>query len=134
MFYEAILVFALLLLAGFLYIPIFGSIHGPFQKAIFQFYLLAVMMIYFVTFWRQGGQTLPMKTWHIRLARIDGSSLSAGQGIIRFTLAAMGTLCMGAGYLWALVDPEGQFLHDRICNTQITETLSTTKTNVPPGA
>lgn len=122
MFYESILVFALLMVAGFAYIPVFGGIHGPFQKAVFQLYLLGIMMLYFITFWKRGGQTLAMKTWHIRLTNLDGSSITLAQGIIRFFLAALGMLSAGIGYFWALVDSEGQFLHDRVCKTRLTET------------
>lgn len=119
MFYESILLFALLMVAGFAYIPIFGEIQGPFQKAVFQLYLIGVLMFYFVTFWKRGGQTLAMKTWHIRLARLDGSPLSTPQCIMRFSLALLGFLCAGLGFLWALADPERQFLHDRLCKTRL---------------
>lgn len=122
MLYESMLLFALLLLAGFAYIPIFGSVHGPFQKAVFQFYLLIVMMIYFIVFWKRGGQTLAMKTWRIRLVRLDGEPLSTPQCIVRFSLATLGLLCAGAGFLWALIDPERQFLHDRLCKTRLVRT------------
>lgn len=119
MFYESLLLFALLMLAGFAYVPIFGGIHGPFQKAVFQLYLLGVMMLYFVVFWKRGGQTLAMKTWRIRLVRLDGQMLSIPQCVARFTLAALGLLCAGAGFFWALADPERQFLHDRLCKTRL---------------
>ena len=120
--YESLLLFALMLVAGFAYLPVFGSIHGPFQKAVFQLYLLGVMMLYFVVFWKRGGQTLAMKTWRIRLVRQDGGPLSTAQCVLRFSLAAFGLLCAGAGFLWALVDPERQFLHDRLCKTRLIKT------------
>lgn len=119
MFYESLLLFALLMVAGFAYVPVFGGIHGPFQKAVFQLYLLGVMMIYFVVFWKRGGQTLAMKTWHIRLVRLDGGPLSAAQCIARFGLAALGLLCAGTGFFWVFFDPEGQFLHDRLGKTRL---------------
>ena len=119
MFYESLLLCALLLLAAFAYIPIFGVIHGPFQKAVFQVYLLATMMLYFVIFWEKGGQTLPMKTWHIRLVRANGKPVSAALGVLRFSLAALGLMCAGLGFFWAFVDPERQFLHDRLCKTRL---------------
>ncbi len=37
----------------------------------------------------------------------------------RFLFAAAGSLLAGAGFLWALVDREGQFLHDRLAGTKI---------------
>jgi len=118
MAYESLLLFALSVLAGFAYIPIFGGIHGPFQKAVFQLYLLGVMMLYFVVFWKRG-QTLAMKTWRIRLVGLDGGSPSTAQCTARFCLAALGLLCGAAGFLWALVDPDRQFLHDRLCKTRL---------------
>lgn len=122
MVYESLLLFAVLMVAGFAYIPLFGGIEGPFQKAVLQLYLLGVMMLYFVLFWKLGGQTLAMKTWHIRLTRLDGGPPSTAQCIMRFILAALGLLCVGTGFLWALVDPERQFLHDRLCKTRLART------------
>lgn len=122
MFYESLLLLALALVAGFAYIPIFGSIHGPFQKAVFQLYLLAVMLLYFAAFWKRGGQTLAMKTWRIRLVRLDGGPISTPLCLMRFSLAALGLLCAALGFLWALVDPQRQFLHDRLCKTRLIKT------------
>lgn len=119
MLYESLLLFALCLVAGFAYIPIFGSINGPFQKAVFQLYLLGVIMLYFLTFWKRGGQTLAMKTWRIRLVSADGTPPTTAQCIARFSLAVIGLLSAGAGFLWALFDPERQFLHDRLCKTRL---------------
>lgn len=123
MFYESLLLAALLLVAGFAYIPVFGSIHGPFQKAVFQLYLLVVMMLYFILFWKMGGQTLAMKTWRIRLTTVGGNPLTTAQCFFRFVLAATGLLLLGSGFLWALVDPDRQFLHDRLCKTRLTRTV-----------
>lgn len=122
MFYEFLLLAALLLVAGFAYIPVFGGIHGPFQKAVFQLYLLLVIMLYFILFWKRGGQTLAMKTWRIRLTALDGNPPSTAQCLCRFVLAALGLLFLGSGFLWAFVDPERQFLHDRLCKTRLART------------
>lgn len=122
MLYETLLLIALIMLASFAYIPVFGSIQGPFQKAVFQLYLLLVMMVYFVVFWKRGGQTLAMKTWHIRLVSANGDGISAAQGVTRFCLATLGLLCAGVGILWALIDADRQFLHDRLCRTRLVKT------------
>ncbi len=126
MLYESLLLFALNMLAGFAYIPIFGGIHGPFQKAVFQLYLLGVMMLYFMVFWKRG-QTLAMKTWRIRLVDVDGGPPSTAQCAARFCLAVPGLLCVGVGFLWALIDPERQFLHDRLCKTRLASTVEPTR-------
>lgn len=122
MLYELLLLAALLLVASFAYIPIFGVLHGPFQKAVFQLYLLVVVGVYFVTFWVRGGQTLAMKTWHIRLVSDTGAALPLSLCTLRFALAFAGLLCAGLGFLWALVDREHQFLHDRLARTRLVKT------------
>ena len=121
-FYDALLLAALLLVAGFAYIPIFGAVQSGFQKAVFQLYLLIVVGMYFVIFWSRGGQTLAMKTWRIRLVMADGRAVPVSRCVLRFVLASAGLLAVGAGYLWALFDRDRQFLHDRIVQTRIINT------------
>jgi hypothetical protein len=36
-------------------------------------------------------------------------------------IAAAGSLLAGAGFLWAMVDREGLFLHDRLAGTKIVQ-------------
>lgn len=119
MVYESLLIFAVLMIAGFAYIPLFGSTEEPLRKAVFQLYLMVVLMIYFLVFWIHGGQTLAMKTWRIRLVDLNGARISLAQGMVRFSLAVLGLTCFGLGFLWALIDPEHQFLHDRLAKTRL---------------
>lgn len=121
MFYESLLLVALLMVAAFAYLPLLGIPHSPFQKAVFQLYLIGVLLAYFVIFWKRGGQTLAMKTWHIRLVTANGGSLPAPLCILRFTLALAGSLCGGLGFVWALFDRDRQFLHDRIAGTRLVQ-------------
>jgi uncharacterized RDD family membrane protein YckC len=39
--------------------------------------------------------------------------------VLRACLALAGYLCLGITVLWALVDRDGQFLHDRIAGTRL---------------
>ncbi len=88
-------------------------------RASFQLYLLALAGIYFSWQWMHGGQTLPMKTWRLKLITRDGGPLTAARAFRRVVFAIAGTLGLGAGFLWALVDSDGQFLHDRLAGTKI---------------
>jgi len=119
--YDLLLVVALVLIATFPYLAFFGdSTHGWRRHAL-QIWVLVVTCAYFVWFWTRGGQTLPMKTWHIRLVRADGGPVNVGRGIHRFLLAILGTLALGIGFLWALFDRDRQFLHDRLAGTALIE-------------
>ncbi len=74
---------------------------------------------YFTWYWRQGGQTLAMQTWKLRIVAADGTPVSRRQAWLRYTLA-WASLCVGGiGLLWAIIDPARQFLHDRLAGTRI---------------
>ena len=83
-------------------------------------HLFLVLCVYFTWFWTHGGQTLAMKTWRIRLVAADGGAVSPGQAILRFVLCWPSLLLAGVGLLWALVDRDRQFLHDRLAGTRLT--------------
>lgn len=82
------------------------------------FHFLFVIGIYFVWFWRRDGRTLAMKTWKIKLVAADGSRPGLDQLILRIMLAGPSILLV-FGLLWALVDRDRQFLHDRLCGTRL---------------
>ena len=60
-----------------------------------------------------------MKTWRLRLARSDGRPLTRKQAWLRYGLAVPGLLLFGVGFLWAFVDRDSQFLHDRLAGTRV---------------
>ena len=131
MLYESLVVFAILL-AGFLFPQIVLSGFGMSLtgKAMW-FHLFIVLMAYFVWFWLHGGQTLPMKTWKLRLVDRSGSPPRLMQSILRYFAAWPSTLIFGIGIFWALFDPDKQFLHDRIAGTKIIAELDSPSLNPP---
>jgi len=119
MVYESLLVTAVVFVASFIIIPIVGEMHAPWQRHLFQVYILGILFAYFSAFWLRSGQTLAMKTWRIRLVNADGGILTLRQAVLRFFLALLGLLLAGAGFWWALFDRDRQFLHDRIVGTRL---------------
>jgi len=117
--YEALLLFALMLLSSLPFVMIAREADPVATRALFQLYLLLVAAAYFVWQWRRGGQTLAMKTWHMRLVTRENTALSLRHATSRFLFAVPGALLLGAGFLWALVDRDGLFLHDRLAGTRI---------------
>src|SRR5574341_34247 len=117
--YEALLLCAVLLVAAVPFVAITHGADAIVTRPLFQLYLVAVAAIYFVWQWRRGGQTLPMKTWRLRIVTQAGAALSLRQAASRFLFAIAGCALAGAGFLWALVDREGLFLHDRLAGTKI---------------
>lgn len=117
--YDLLLLLAVLFVAAFIFLALFGSAVEFPRRAFFQIYLFIVSGVYFCWFWLHGGQTLAMKTWELRIIAVDDQPLSLGQVSLRFTLAAAGLMFFGAGWWWALFDRERCLLHDRLAGTRI---------------
>jgi len=121
--YEALVVFSILII-GFLLPQIVLSGFGwNVAPRGLWLHVFALLMLYFVWCWLNGGQTLPMKTWKLRLVDANGSALRPLQAVLRYLIAWPSIMCFGIGLLWALVDKDHRFLHDRLAGTKI---LSTT--------
>lgn len=133
MLYESLLVLGVLSVSFMLPHLALGMIWeivlpGP----VLVIHLFVVMGIYFVWYWHHGGQTLAMQTWRLRLVGIDGSAPSLGQLLLRYCLSWPSLLLYGAGLIWALIDRERQFLHDRLAGTRIIFVPPTTTSFPPP--
>ncbi|HYM86192.1 MAG TPA: RDD family protein [Pseudoxanthomonas sp.] len=116
--YEGVLLFGLLFVAAYLFLALARDAQSGLPRLLFQVYVLAVCGAYFVFCWARSGQTLPMKTWRIRLVTDQGKPLALGRAVRRYLLAVPG-IVSGIGVLWAFVDRDRQFLHDRLAGTRI---------------
>ena len=119
-FYDALLLLALLMLGSFLYVPVAGRVlPAPLGRTLYQIFLFAIGFLYFAWFWTHGGQTLGLRTWKLRLVARDGGSITWPQATQRFALALVSWLCLGLGFLWVLVDHEKLAWHDRLSSTRL---------------
>jgi len=122
--YEALLAFAIAFLAGMAF---YGATQGRLagdMRLLFQVYLFLVLGIYFITCWSRGGRTLPMQTWRMQIVQRDGAPVGVGRAALRYALAWISLLSLGAGFFWAWIDRDQQFLHDRLAGTRIVATGS----------
>ena len=117
--YEALILAAILFVAGWVFLAIKPLLPAAFARPIFQLYLLGVCGAYFTYCWTHNGQTLPMKTWRIRVVTADGGALNAREAVLRYVFALLGAALAGGGFWWALADRESQFLHDRLAGTRL---------------
>lgn len=154
--YEALLLTAIIFIAGFVALPLVTPGHAgtatalaipdlPQRVALFCM-LFGVLAWYSVASWSGGRRTLPMKTWRLQLAMVDGAPVSRKTALLRFLATWIGpvlailayvllrTVGLGAqavwlfafNFLWSFVDPQRQFLHDRIAGTRIVLSPSAT--------
>jgi uncharacterized RDD family membrane protein YckC len=120
MLYECLLLFGIL--AALLVLPHFllGALaHRLVTPIIVQAHAFIVLLVYCLWFWSNGRQTLAMKTWRIRLLTREGQSVRPAQALLRYLLCWPSIILGGIGILWALVDRERLFLHDRLAGTQL---------------
>ena len=122
MFYESLLLLAMLFVATSAYLAIDGVLDEAWRRPLLQLLLVSVSAIYFGWFWVHGGQTLPMRTWQMRLVSIDGGPVPPSKALARCLLAWVLIPAGGIAMLWALIDRDRRFLHDRLAGTRIIDT------------
>ena len=117
--YESLTIIALWMLASAVVTTLFDNAADGFARRLLQGVSLFTVSGYFLWCWTHGGQTLAMKTWRIRVLTKDGAPLTFPRALQRLLLATAGLLFGGTGYWWALLDKDGQFLHDRLGGTRL---------------
>ena len=167
-FYDALIVLAICMLATFLVMPFTrGHALESFYvgsgglKLLYQLGLLTLGYLFFAGFWTHGGQTICMRTWKLRVRRLDGAALDWYRALLRYLamlvpwlllllgielllsaarMAGAWTWLAGggvvlliavAGFLWPVFDRQGLAWHDRLSGTYL---LSSGKPDKTPPA
>ena len=121
--YELLLLLAIWMLCTWGFVRVFGDATIGNKRYALQVLLWLMTGVYFVFCWHKSGQTLATKTWKIKLVTqesLNGQNicLSTKQAMFRYALASASMLVFGLGFLWALIDKQGLFLHDRLLKTR----------------
>jgi uncharacterized RDD family membrane protein YckC len=153
--YEGLLMFGVVFIAGYLFSTLSQTRNALDNRHALQAFVFVVFGIYFVWFWTRG-QTLAMKTWHIRVVDVEGKPLGQPRALLRYALswiwflpplavswlldlpAAKGAvLTLGWVAIWAILarfHPERQFWHDAWAGTRLMTWITPAKTRRPtPG-
>lgn len=81
--YEGVLLFAVVFLSGYLFSTLSQTRNAMHHRLGMQGFVFLVLAIYFTWFWHKG-QTLAMKTWHVRVRTSDGARLSQPRAFVRY--------------------------------------------------
>lgn len=92
-----------------------GNVINAQQQPFFYIGLFGVMLVYFIGFWRQGGQTPGMKVWKIRVTA-DTPPASVDKLAIRFFVVL---LTVGLGILPIFFRRDNRGLHDILSKTTL---------------
>jgi len=134
--------FGVVFIAGYLFSTLTQTRHALDNRHAMQAFLFLVFGIYFTWLWAKG-QTLAMKTWHIRVVDHQGKALSQGRALRRYLLSWIWFLPpLGAGFvlnlpatetavltggwvaIWAVLSrfqAQGQFWHDVWAGTRLVD-------------
>lgn len=145
MLYEGILLFGIVFGVLFIFDSLTQSRHALFLRDARQTILFLSIGLYFMLCWRRSGQTLPMKTWHMRLQMADGTKPSWFRSLFRYLLIWPLPLTMAfilhliatstgqavinmlivftpfSLFIWTWFDKDAFFLHDRLAGTRIVD-------------
>lgn len=138
--YEGMLLFGVIFISGYLFSTLSQTRHALDNRPGMQAFLFLVLGIYFTWFWHRG-QTLAMKTWHIRVVDRFGRPLTQGRALLRYlaswlwfappllitwplNLPALEVLVLTLGWvaIWAVLSrfhPQRQFWHDAVAGTRL---------------
>lgn len=100
--YEGMLMFGVVFIAGYLFGTLSQTRNALDNRHALQGFLFVIFGIYFVWFWARG-QTLAMKTWHIRVVdRGQTHHPDAGPGSLRTELDVVFAPARGHGAVPAI--------------------------------
>jgi uncharacterized RDD family membrane protein YckC len=138
--YEGMLLFGVVFIAGYLFSSLSQTRHALDNRLGLQAFIFLTLGIYFTWFWFRG-QTLAMKTWHIRVVSAQGHRLTQARALLRYVLSWLWflpplvlTLPLGLSHgevgLWTLVwvifwawisrfQAQKQFWHDVWAGTRL---------------
>ena len=138
--YEGMLMFGVVFVAGYLFGTLSQTRNAMDNRHALQAFLFVVFGIYFTWFWSKG-QTLAMKTWHIRLVDRHGAPVSQPRALLRYALSwvwllpplvlsapfalpggEIAVITFGWVLVWALLSrfhPQRQFWHDAWAGTRL---------------
>ncbi|MGV3582735.1 MAG: RDD family protein [Methylophilus sp.] len=117
-FYDALILIAIWMLVTWIYIISFGEVSSTYQRSSLQLLLWLSSGVYFVFSWYKGGQTLALKAWKMKIVSQSNTNLAFKICFLRYILASVLLMLFGLTLLWAFMDRDRLFLHDRLLKTK----------------
>ena len=87
--YDLMLLFSVLFFMSLPWIMITSG-EAITNNIFYQFYLLLIILIYYLWFWVNHGQTLGMKSWKTYVVNQNNQTITIRQGILRILISLIG--------------------------------------------
>lgn len=153
--YEGLLMFGVVFIAAYLFSTLSQTRNALDNRHALQAFVFVIFGIYFVWFWSKG-QTLAMKTWHIRIVDVHGNPITQRRALLRYALSWLwflpplgvswllhlpadegAVLALGWIAIWAILarfHPQRQFWHDAWAGTRLVTWITPAKIKRPAAA
>ena len=150
--YEGMLMFGVVFISGWLFSTLTQTRNALDNRHWQQAFLFVVFGIYFAWFWSRG-QTLAMKTWHIKVVDKQGETITQARALLRYVLswlwflpplaagylfhlsgAEIGVITVGWIAIWALLSrfhALRQFPHDALAGTRLIHHVTAARPRKP---
>lgn len=116
---AAFLYDCLLLLAVFFIFTAIALVFNngdAIEHLLYKLLLIPVAWSFFAWFWMNGGQTLGMRAWRIKLVNHDNTKIKLGTTVKRFLF---GAVLFGITLLSAMLNKQKIALHDKLSATRV---------------
>jgi len=145
--YEGVLLFGVAVVTALVFSPLVGQRNAMDDRWGLMAAVGGVFTLYFVYFWSNGGQTLAMQTWRLRVVDLQGQALTWSRALLRSLLGwlwfmpallvawalglhgsaiyAIVALGLVAYLLLAWLHPQRRFVHEILSGTQVVTQLAT---------
>jgi len=117
--YDGLCLFSLFFLATLILVVFINSETINDNNLIYNLFLFVIAYFYFVWHWVNGGRTLGMRAWHIKLISLRKNQMCWRNATVRFCLALLSFISFVLGFAWAFFDKEKLTFHDRYSNTRL---------------
>ena len=117
--YELLTIIAIVFVSAGIFVWLFGNATYGLKRLMLQLFLWCVIGAYFIWCWLKSGQTLAMQAWKIKVLDHHDQLLNLKLAMLRYVLVSINLLFCGIGFLWAIVDKERLFLHDRLLKCRL---------------
>ena len=87
--YDLMLLFSVLFFMSLPWIMITSG-EAITNNIFYQFYLMLIILIYYLWFWVNHGQTLGMKSWKTYFVNQNNQTITIRQGILRILISLIG--------------------------------------------
>jgi uncharacterized RDD family membrane protein YckC len=119
MFYDGLCLFSLFFLATLILVVFTDGEAISSNNPGFNLFLFFITYLYFVWHWVNGGRTLGMRAWHIKVINKGRDRMNWKTATVRFCLALLSLVFFGLGFAWAFFDKEKLTFHDRYSNSRL---------------